>query len=1188
MSVAATVQRKPQTEQAESTPAPVISAVACSPVMPSPMPTPARSSILSATSVQAKRFVSAPDDAAEREADRVAEQVMAMPSPARASPVSKSAPNIMRSPLIAQRAPARAAPRPASQAAATDANIAAEVKAAASGGFALSPKTKAFLQPRFRADFSGVRLHTDATAKRLSNKIGARAFTYGSHIFFNDGQYNPDSKSGLQLLAHELTHTIQQSETIQRKAAEPEAPRVNERTGKQASRLGISDALDYFADAANAIPGYRMFTILIGVNPINMSSVEASAANILRAIVEFLPGGNIITRVLDSYGVFEKVGSWIEGQLKSLGISGASIKAAINEFLDSLGWRDIFDLGGVWNRAKRIFTTPISRIISFAQGLFVQILKFVQEAVLRPLAALAANTPFYGLLKAVLGKDPVTGEPVQGGAAEVIGGFMTMIGQEELWGNIQRANAIPRAWAWFQTALSGLVGLVTSIPTRFIDGLKSLEIMDFVVLPRAFVKIGGVLGSFLADFGRWALGTVFDLLKIIIEVVAPGVMPYIQRAAGAFQTIVRNPVRFIQTLVRAAMQGFRQFAANFLTHLQASLVGWLTGAMGGTGVYIPRGFNLREILKFVLSILGLTWANIRAKLVRATNEATVVALETGFDIVRTLVTEGPAAAWEKILEAVGNLRQMAIDAIMNFVKSRVIEAAVTRLLSMLSPAGAFIQAIIAIYNTIMFFVERLRQIAQVAASFIDAIATIAAGNIGPAANRVETTMAGLLTLVISFLARIAGLGRVADAVTGLIARIRAPIDRGLDRVVAWIVAQARRLGAAAMRGARGAVARVLGWWRVRKPFRDGAGAGHNLYFAGEGRNARLMMASAPMSFEQVLADGTNGIPDAQRTALRQRLTQLNAKIARRADNLGDQAAQDAFQREIEADVTALAADLGRFMNNTADLPVSAVSWGGSSGRAGSVRAEPLTRIPGNTTGSAATGSREHANGFALVSRFDQPTSHTRHGGTITVDKSRVTAAHLLHHGIHGPYEAPWNIVLADQGLNNRMAGIEGPIVALVNSGKRLRYSVTVTYHSNVAPPARAMTDPSPALADVRQWVDFYIASSATITAHEWDGSAYTRPAGGGSAPGAQTPIRGEPAIPVDQQVLRELRSSRVPSQIVTEGSTTYTATTVTAIDTFARDVMGTEAQIVRNAFAALTSSGQVRKFSTRGPFFVRN
>ena len=55
-------------------------------------------------------------------------------------------------------------------------------------------------------------------------------------------------------------------------------------------------------------------------------------------------------------------------------------------------------------------------------------------------------------------------------------------------------------------------------------------------------------------------------------------------------------------------------------------------------------------------------------------------------------------------------------------------------------------------------------------------------------------MAGLLTLVISFLARIAGLGRVSDAVADIVNRIRAPIDRALDRVVEWIVAQARRLG----------------------------------------------------------------------------------------------------------------------------------------------------------------------------------------------------------------------------------------------------------------------------------------------------------------------------------------------------------------------------------------------------------
>jgi hypothetical protein len=169
-------------------------------------------------------------------------------------------------------------------------------------------------------------------------------------------------------------------------------------------------------------------------------------------------------------------------------------------------------------------------------------------------------------------------------------------------------------------------------------------------------------------------------------------------------------------------------------------------------------------------------------------------METGFDIVVTLVTQGPAAAWEKIQESLSNLREMVMEQIMTFVRDRVVQAAVIRLVSMLNPAGAFIQAIIAIYNTVMFFIERLRQIAQVAMSFIDSIAAIAAGNIAAAANRVEQTMAGLLTLVISFLARLAGLGRVSDAVTNVINRVRQPIDRALDRVVEWIVAQARRLG----------------------------------------------------------------------------------------------------------------------------------------------------------------------------------------------------------------------------------------------------------------------------------------------------------------------------------------------------------------------------------------------------------
>ena len=681
----------------------------------------------------------------------------------------------------------------------------------AGGGEAIPEAVQGQLNVSLKADLKVIRLHTNPQAQELARSLSARAVTYGRDIFLGPGEQPTD----VELIGHEVAHVIQQQGVpqVQRWSNAPEDAcerearsastavvrgvpfTVRERTtSPRVQRLGLSDVLDYFADKANNIPGFRMFTIVLGVNPINWSRVERSAANILRALIEFLPGGKLITDALNEYGIFDKIGNWVEQQLKTLGDIGASIKKAIGDFLDSLGWRDIFRLGSVWNRAKRIFTDPITRIIDFGKGLVIGILKFIKEAILKPLAKLAEKTRGYDLLKAVIGEDPVTGEKVPRTPDTLIGGFMKLIGQEEVWNNIKKANAIGRAWTWFQGVLSGLLGFVRQIPALFIAALKSLELFDVVLPPRAFVKLARVFGNFIVKFLSWGLQQVFGLLQIIFEVVAPGAVPYIRKAAGAFKKIIENPVGFIRNLVRAGIQGFKQFGINFLAHLRKSLIEWLTGTMSGANIHIPQAFTPVEIIKFVLSVLGLTWQNIRGKLVKAIGEPAVKVLETTFDIVVTLVKEGPAAAWDKILQAINNLKEMVIDAAMNFVKQRVVEAAIQKLLTSLNPAGAFIQAIIAIYNTIMFFVERLKQIIRVAMAFIDSISAIANGVIAAAANKVEQTMAGLLTLVISFLARIAGLGKVSDAVKDIINKVRAPIDKGLDKVIEWIVAQGKKLG----------------------------------------------------------------------------------------------------------------------------------------------------------------------------------------------------------------------------------------------------------------------------------------------------------------------------------------------------------------------------------------------------------
>jgi dolichol kinase len=910
-------------------------------------------------------------------------------------------------------------------------NVQAAIRSKTSGGGQpLSADVRRDMEGRFNADFSQVRVHSDASAGKLSNQLSARAFTHRNHIFFSRNQYQPGTSEGKQLLAHELTHTIQQGHAVQR------SPQVNTTiTPPPIQRLGISDALDYFAEHANFIPGFRMFTIILGVNPINMRAVPRSAANILRALVEFLPGGALITQALDNYGIFDRIGSWVEQQIQSLGMTGSVIRQSVDKFLDSLGWSDIFDLGGVWERAKSIVSEPIDRIINFGRGLVSGIIQFIKDAILRPLAQLASQTRGWDLLCAVLGRNPITGDAVPRTAETLIGGFMKLIGQEEVWQNIQRSNAVARAWAWFQGALAGVMAFVQQIPSLFLNALRALEIADIVLVPRALARVTGVFANFVGQFFSWAGQQVMSLLQIIFEVVAPGAMVYIRRAAGAFRTIIQNPVGFVRNLVRAGVMGFRQFAGNFLTHLRASLIGWITGAMSGAGVYIPQAFTLQEIIKFILSVLGLTWQNIRQKLVRAIGETAVAALETGFDIVVTLVREGPAAAWQKILEAVGNLRDMVMNQVMSFVQNNIVQAAVTRLVSSLNPAGAFIQAIIATYNTIMFFVERLRQISQVAMSVIDSIAAIASGSLGAAANRVEQTMAGMLTLVISFLARLVGLGNVSQAVTNIINRVRQPIDRGLDRVVEWIVAQGRRF----IGTVRGAAQRVLQWWRVRKSFRAG-GENHNLYIEGEGHSKRLMMASEnPGLYAEKIR--SLQVPDSKQANKNNALRILDLLNSAMQVASGEGAVATSASEQIDSLMGQLVLETVQFMGTVNEAGPSTPPLFGGNGPGGFGTSVIVERL----TSGHAKGSPPSADGNKV---WDMLKKRMDGGSTYYV------RGHLLNDNLGGTGAEWCNLTPLTQASNNRSAismlrTFETTVKNTVNKDNKdkaaVNISVTVSY-----------------------------------------------------------------------------------------------------------------------------------------------
>jgi hypothetical protein len=163
-----------------------------------------------ALGIQRKLSVSTPDDPYEREADDVADKVMRRTVPQSAGPAP---PTLARKCEACDQEDKDTIQTSRTRAAgpASELDVQAAADAAAQRGAPLPAATRAFFEPRFGADFGHVRIHTDTRAAVAARSIHARAFTAGREIVFASGEFAPESNDGRRLLAHELTHVIQQT-----------------------------------------------------------------------------------------------------------------------------------------------------------------------------------------------------------------------------------------------------------------------------------------------------------------------------------------------------------------------------------------------------------------------------------------------------------------------------------------------------------------------------------------------------------------------------------------------------------------------------------------------------------------------------------------------------------------------------------------------------------------------------------------------------------------------------------------------------------------------------------------------------------------------------------------------------------------------------------------------------------------
>jgi hypothetical protein len=181
---------------------------------------------LVSASIQSKLTIGPPDDEHEREADRVADDVMRMPASTedvrRATPMVQRQCRACEAAASEETASAQAeersnedAPRvQATRAGGNTPDVSADVDAYVRGrnghGRPLDVATRQDFEARFGRDFASVRVHDDAAAAASARAIDARAYTVGHHVVFGVGEYAPTTSSGRRLLAHELTHVAQQ------------------------------------------------------------------------------------------------------------------------------------------------------------------------------------------------------------------------------------------------------------------------------------------------------------------------------------------------------------------------------------------------------------------------------------------------------------------------------------------------------------------------------------------------------------------------------------------------------------------------------------------------------------------------------------------------------------------------------------------------------------------------------------------------------------------------------------------------------------------------------------------------------------------------------------------------------------------------------------------------------------------
>jgi hypothetical protein len=367
----------------------------------------------------------------------------------------------------------------------------------------------------------------------------------------------------------------------------------------------VLDAIQNFRDMlprlARNIPGYTLFTVLIGENPLTGEEVPSNATNLVQGLLELVPFGAYIFDALQERGVIQEAFQWVEGELGRLDLSRERIETTIDA-----AWEDIHVAEGIDYNLEvltRHFSQLLIDVTSFAASLVDYLIELIKRTALEMADELLAENQAWSLTKKILHYDPLKDLPVEASTAEIVADFLTLIGKEQELEQMREKGTLDETAAWLDTQVGTFLSLLDELGGLFSSAWEAIQPENLPNLPSNLRSIADRAVGFLGRVWDFALTVAAKVLELIKDALLtwlaahantfPGyhlLTVILEKDVFTQEAVPRTPTNLIRGFMSLLSNGEQQFQ-----QLQTSGV-------------IPEA---AQRIEGAINTLGISWEFIR-------------------------------------------------------------------------------------------------------------------------------------------------------------------------------------------------------------------------------------------------------------------------------------------------------------------------------------------------------------------------------------------------------------------------------------------------------------------------------------------------------------------------------------------------------------------------------------------------